>query len=136
MLTFFLRRLGVMALTMFCLTMVVFFLVNLEPNLKKLAIAQTFQRATEEQLESWLERNGYREPFLVRYGQWLGVWPKDPPVDEQGNPVQRFAFCDQPTERAFSGVIQGDFGCSTKFRTEVANKLFPALGATGADGTF
>ena len=43
-----------MLLTMFCLTLVVFFLVNLDPNLKKLAISQTEMRATAEQLESWL----------------------------------------------------------------------------------
>ena len=35
MLAFILRRLGTMVLTMFCLTMVVFFMINLEPNLKQ-----------------------------------------------------------------------------------------------------
>src|SRR4030095_10792308 len=28
-------------------------------------------------------------------------------------------------------VLQGDFGCSTKFKVPVAKKLFPALAATG-----
>ena len=28
-------------------------------------------------------------------------------------------------------MLQGDFGCSTKFRTKATDKLFPALGATG-----
>lgn len=132
MLSFVIRRLGVMALTMLCLTMVVFFLVNLEPNLKKLAISQTNQRATEDQLESWLVRNGYREPFVERYAQWLGVWPKTPSIHpDTGAVIPRFAFCDQPEEPAYSGILQGDFGCSTKFRTTVGEKLFPALGATG-----
>jgi peptide/nickel transport system permease protein len=132
MLSFILRRLGVMALTMLCLTMVVFFLVNLDPNLKKLAISQTNQRATEDQLESWLVRNGYREPFLERYAQWIGLWPKTPAIHpDTGKVIPRFTFCPGPTEPAYSGVLQGDFGCSTKFRTEVADKLFPALGATG-----
>ena len=54
MLAFVLRRLGTMVLTMLCLTMVVFFLINLEPNLKKLAISQTEMRTSAEQLESWL----------------------------------------------------------------------------------
>ena len=40
-----------MALTMLCLTMIVFFLINLEPNLKKLAIA-TGCRTWAEQLET------------------------------------------------------------------------------------
>jgi peptide/nickel transport system permease protein len=132
MLAFVFRRLGVMALTMVCLTMVVFYLVNLEPNLKKLAISQTEMRASAEHLESWLVRNGYREPFLERYAQWIGIWPKTPTIHpDTGAVVPRFRFCSEPTEPAYSGVLQGDFGCSTKFRMAVADKLFPALGATG-----
>ncbi len=131
MLTFITRRLGVMALTMLCLTVVVFYLISLEPNLKKLAISQTEARATQEQLDNWLERNGYRQNFWVRYGQWLGVVQKQPNVDAEGKPVPRFVFCDEASEPVYSGVIQGDFGCSTKFRTTVAAKLWPALRATG-----
>lgn len=132
MLSFILRRLGTIGLTMLCLTLVVFFLINLDPNLKKLAISQTEMRATSEQLESWLERNGYRQNFFVRYGQWLGVMPKQPNIDPAtGQAVPRFSFCNEPSVPKFSGVLQGDFGCSTKFKTPVANKLFPALGATG-----
>ena len=130
MLRFILRRIGVMLLTMICLTLVVFFLVNLNPNLRKLSISQTNMRASNEQIESWLVRNGYRRPFLARYGEWLGVWPKQPAVDENGKPTSRFPFCNEPKTPGFHGVLQGDFGCSTKFRTKVVNKLFPALGAT------
>ncbi len=131
MLQFILRRLGVMALTMFCLTLIVFLLISLEPNLKKLAISQTEARATQEQLDSWLQRNGYRQNFFVRYGQWLGVVKKQPNVNAEGKPEPRFVFCDEPAEPVYSGVFQGDFGCSTKFRTTVSSKLFPALKATG-----
>jgi len=121
-----------MLLTMLCLTLVVFFLVNLDPNLKKLAISQTEMRATADQLDSWLERNGYRENFFVRYGQWLGVVRKQPIVNpETGKVEPRFGVCPQPSEPAFSGILQGDFGCSTKFKVPVAQKLFPALRATG-----
>src|SRR5215510_287868 len=102
---------------MLCLTLIVFFLINLEPNLKKLAISQTEMHATSEQLESWLQKNGYRQNFFVRYGQWLGVLRKQPVIDPAtGQPSARFAFCNQPTVPAFSGVLQGDFGCSTKFK--------------------
>lgn len=132
MFQFVVRRLGVMALTMLCLTFVVFVLVSLEPNLKKLAISQTESRATQEQLDSWLQRNGYRQNLFVRYGQWLGVMPKQPNIDPAtGQAVSRFSFCDEPDVATYSGVIQGDFGCSTKFRTAVSNKLWPALRATG-----
>lgn len=131
MLTFILRRLGVMALTMVCLTLVVFYLVNLEPNLRRLALSQIDMRSTEAHIESWLTRMGYREPFLVRYGQWIGVVQKQPAVDEAGNVVSRFRYCPEPAEPAYSGILQGDFGCSTTFRTTVAERMWPALGATG-----
>ena len=48
MLKFLARRLGIMVLTMFCLSLVVFFFVNLEPNLKRLA---RFKCATFRQIE-------------------------------------------------------------------------------------
>ncbi len=132
MLTFILRRLGVMVLTMLCLTFVVFYLVNLEPNLRRLAISQLDMRASSQDLESWLDRNGYREPLVVRYGQWLGVVQKQPVINPAtGAAMQRYNFCPEPLEPAYSGVIQGDFGCSTKFRVPVAERLGPAIAATG-----
>jgi peptide/nickel transport system permease protein len=132
MLFFLTRRLGVILLTMLCLTLLVFYLVNLNPNLKKLAISQTEMHASSEELESWLIKNGYRRPFIERYAMWLGVWPKQPNVDPAtGVATPRFSFCDEPATARFSGVIQGDFGCSTKFRVKVIDKLWPALRATG-----
>ena len=131
MLAFLFRRLGTMVLTMICLTMVVFFMVNLEPNLKKLAISQLDMRSPPEQIESWLVKNGYRQNFFIRYGQWIGVVKKQPNFDAEGKAVPRFSFCNEPAEARYSGILQGDFGCSTKFKTTVASKLFPALGATG-----
>lgn len=132
MVNFIIRRLGVMALTMVCLTLVVFFLVNLEPNLRKLSISQTNMRASDVQIESWLQNNGYRDGFFARYGAWLGVWPKNPARDvETGEPKPRFRFCNEPAERKVSGILQGDFGCSTKFKKPVIEKIGPALQATG-----
>jgi peptide/nickel transport system permease protein len=132
MLPFLARRLGVMLLTMVCLTLVVFYLVNLEPNLRKLAISQTEMHASSEELESWLARNGYRRPFVERYAAWLGVWPREPSLDPAtGAPLARFSWCDEPKTRTFSGVLEGDFGCSTKFKVKTIRKLGPALEATG-----
>ncbi len=132
MLNFILRRLGAMVLTMLCLTLVVFFMVNLEPNLRKLAISQLDMRSSDEHIESWLVKNGYRDTFFVRYGRWLGVVQKQPYTDPAtGQTAPRFSYCNEPAEPRSSGILQGDFGCSTKFKTTVAAKLFPALGATG-----
>jgi peptide/nickel transport system permease protein len=132
MLKFLARRLGVMALTMFCLSLVVFFFVNLEPNLKKLAIFQTEMRASQQDLENWLQRNGYRDNFFVRYGRWIGVVKQQPVIDPStGQLVPRFRYCDEPAEPAYNGILQGNFGCSTAFKTKVENRMPQALKATG-----
>ena len=101
MLLFVLRRLGVMVATMICLTFVVFYLVNLEPNLKKLALEQNNSRMTEEAVESWLLKEGYRRSILERYAEWIG------------------------------NAATGDFGHSTRFRKPVADVLAPRIGYTG-----
>jgi peptide/nickel transport system permease protein len=132
MLKFLALRLGIMVLTMFCLSLVVFFFVNLEPNLKRLAIFQTQQRATDQDLENWLSRNGYRDNFFVRYGRWIGVVKQQPVVDPNtGEIVPRFRFCDEPAEPAYNGILQGNFGCSTAFKTKIENRLPQGLKATG-----
>jgi len=106
--------------------------VNLDPNLKKLAISQTESRASAEHIESWLSRNGYRQNFFVRYAQWLGVMPKQPNINASTGALEpRFGYCEEPSVATYSGVLQGDFGCSTKFRMKAGDKLFAALGATG-----
>src|SRR5262249_11814466 len=65
-------------------------------------------------------------------GQWLGILKKQPHIDTAtGKPTRRFNFCNDPIEPTYSGILQGDFGCSTKFKTTVAAKLFPGLAATG-----
>src|SRR5260370_6645557 len=120
-----------MLLTMLCLTLAVFYLVNLQPNLRKLAISQTEMHASNEALENWLEKNGYRPPFFVRYAAWLGVWPKQPSIDPAtGVASPRFSYCDEPRTPTLSGVLEGDLGCSTKFKVKVVDKLGPALEAT------
>jgi len=122
----------VMLLTMLCLSLVVFFLVNLDPNLRKLSISQTNMRATDVQIESWLVKNGYRENFFSRYSQWLGISAKQPNVDDStGESTPRFKYCKESAEPVYAGVLQGDFGCSTKFKVKVEDRLFSALKATG-----
>ncbi|RED13049.1 ABC transporter permease [Pontivivens insulae] len=102
MLIFILKRLGVMLLTMFALTLVVFYLTNLEPNLVKLALSAGNMRMTPEEVQLWLENRGYTDPFFYRYFSWLG------------------------------GVLTGDWGMSTRFDTEVGPFIAGRLAATGA----
>lgn len=132
MLNFFIRRFAVMGLTMLCLTFVVFFFVNLEPNLRKLSISQTNMRATDEMVEGWLQRNGYRDNFFIQYGRWIGVVQKQPNINpETGEAESRFAYCDDPAVAQYSGVLQGDLGCSTSFKKSVNSRLWDGLKATG-----
>ncbi len=75
MLMFILRRLGVMLLTAFALTFIVFSLTNLQPNLEKLAKSEASVRMTDDQVVSWIANNGFDTPMISRYGQWLGLVP-------------------------------------------------------------
>jgi len=130
---FILKRLGVMVLTALCLTFVVFFLTNLHPNLEKLAKTEANNRMTDAQVESWLERNGYNEPVLLRYGQWLGVVPGWTRTSDEGAITGRCISSKVPADVAprFCGVLQGDFGMSTVFKEPVGVIIERRLSLTG-----
>ncbi len=101
MFIFILRRIGAMLATMLALTFIVFYLVNLPGNLEKIAKTEGNMRMTDEQVASWLEKEGYNRPFLVRYGEWV------------------------------SGTVQGDMGWSRVFRKPVSEVVSERLGHTG-----
>lgn len=133
MLWFILKRLGVMLLTALCLTFVVFFLTNLHPNLEKLAKTEANNRMTDAQVASWLERNGYTEPVMLRYGQWLGVVPGWTRTDDEGKTTGRCISSGMSAQEAprFCGVLQGDFGFSTVFKEPVGVIIERRLSLTG-----
>ncbi|WP_172295174.1 ABC transporter permease [Pseudoruegeria sp. HB172150] len=130
---FILRRLGIMILTALCLTFIVFFLTNLYPNLEKLAKTQGNQRMSDEQVEVWLANRGYDRNLFVKYGEWLGVLPGY--VIEGNDGVVRgrcFPQGGSPEDApTFCGVLQGDWGWSTRFREPVQDIVFKRLGLTG-----
>jgi peptide/nickel transport system permease protein len=101
MLIFVLRRIGAMLATMFALTFIVFYLVNLPGNLEKIAKSEGNMRMTDAQVASWLDKEGYNRPFLIRYGEWI------------------------------TGTIQGDMGYSRVFRKPVSEVVGERLGDTG-----
>lgn len=101
MFVFILRRIGAMLATMFALTFIVFYLVNLPGNLEKIAKTEGSMRMTDEQVASWLEKEGFNRPFLVRYGEWV------------------------------AGTVQGDMGWSRVFRKPVSEVVSQRLGYTG-----
>ncbi|MBF9029897.1 ABC transporter permease subunit [Rhodobacterales bacterium HKCCE3408] len=131
---FILKRIGVMALTALCLTFIVFYLTNLAPNLEKLAKTQGNARMTDEQVESWLARNGYDQPIVSRYGEWLGIVPGWTRVDPETSELTGRCIdpgMDPETAPTYCGVLQGDFGYSTVSDDEVAAIIGGRLLLTG-----
>jgi peptide/nickel transport system permease protein len=121
---FILRRFGVMILTALCLTFVVFFLTNLYPNLEKLAKTQGNARMTDAEVASWLDRNGYGGPMIMRYGEWLGVVPGWTQREAETGTITGRCIdpgMDPAEAPRFCGLLQGDWGYSTVSDDEVAN---------------
>ena len=90
-----------MIATMLALTFIVFYLVNLPGNLEKIAKSEGNMRMTDEQVASWLDKEGYNRPFLTQYAEWVG------------------------------GTVQGDMGYSRVFRKPVNEVVSERLGYTG-----
>ena len=132
MLIFTLRRLGVMLLTAIALTFVVFFMTNLPPNLEKLAKSEASVRMADDAVVQWLDRNGFSQPLLVRYGEWLGVVPGWTRTADDGTITGRCISADRPADVAPTrcGVLQGEWGRSTVFKQPVSEILARGLGAT------
>lgn len=132
---FILRRSGVMILTALCLTFIVFTLTNLAPNLEKLAKTQGNFRMSDEAVTSWLNNNGYGQPTVVKYGQWLGVLPGWTRSTEDGETGRCMTGVVTQAEAAeapqFCGIIQGEWGYSTRFKDDVSGIVLQRLGNTG-----
>ena len=135
MVSFLLRRIGLMLVTALCLTFVVFYLTNLPAKLETLAKTQAGSRISDAEVASWLDRNGYNQPLLVRYGEWLGVsqgWTRQ---STDGAVTGRCYMLTGTTEPGAApprcGLIQGYWGNSTRFRAPVSEVIGARLGATG-----
>ncbi len=133
MLIFIARRLGIMVLTAFVLTFVVFFLTNLQPNLEKLARQEGSVRMSDEAVDDWIIQNGHSGSVFARYGQWLGLVPGWTYTDEKAVTRGRCIEVRQDPADAprFCGILQGDWGYSTFFRKDVLPSLTDKLAATG-----
>jgi len=131
-LRFLVRRVIAMVVTALCLTFVVFWLTNLGPNLEKVAKTEAGSRITDDDVASWLEKNGYDRPVLVRYGEWLGVvpgWTREADGIVTGRCVRLSE--DPAAVPRFCGILQGEWGFSRVFRSEVADVIGRSLALTG-----
>ena len=132
MISFVLRRIGVMILTAIALTFIVFFMTNLPPNLEKLAKSEASVRMEDSAVDSWLAENGYGGSVFRRYGEWLGFMPGWVRTDKEG--IVRGRCIERGSDPAlaatYCGVIQGEWGRSTVFKRPVSEILGRGLGAT------
>jgi peptide/nickel transport system permease protein len=64
------KRLGIMVLTMFAVSLLLFLLLEFSPG--SVATKVLGQFASEEQKNLWLEQRGYFEPVWYRYFAWAG----------------------------------------------------------------
>ena len=132
--TFLLKRSGVMLLTALCLTFIVFYLTNLDPNLEKLVKTQLDMRTSDAQVEAYLERNGYRQNLLKRYGEWLGVapgWTHTNPETSEATGRCIPPGSDPSKAPSFCGILQGNWGFSTVFKEDIGSLIAGKLGLTG-----
>ena len=102
MLIFIARRLGQMLLIMIVVTIILFTIF--EFNKMNVAGQVLGPYTTEEQRQIWLEQQGYMEPAVGRYFEWVG------------------------------GVLQGDFGYSHQLRVPVNEVLWDRLRMTAILG--
>ena len=130
---FILRRVATMLLTALCMTFIVFYLTNLPPNLEKLAKSEASSRMTDDEVERWIERNGFGSSVFTRYGEWLGGVPGWTNTEAdgavRGRCVDRAA--DGEDVPRFCGVLQGHWGWSTVFKQPVGEIVATRLGLTG-----
>jgi peptide/nickel transport system permease protein len=132
MLAFLVRRSLSMIVTALCLTFIVFWLTNLGPNLEKIAKTEAGSRISDEEVASWLEKNGFGGPLIARYGEWLGILPGWTVTEEDGTGRGR---CVEPGQELASssrycGILQGDWGESRVFRAEVIDVVARGLSLT------
>ena len=130
---FLTKRIGLMALTSLCLTFVVFFLTNLQPNLEKLAKTQANNRMTDDQVVSWLTRNGYDRNLFFRYGEWLGVVSGWQSTEDDGKVVGKCAYLKKDFGHVpnYCGLLQGKLGYTSLFQGKVEEIIGKRLLLTG-----
>ncbi|NIZ08837.1 ABC transporter permease [Pseudooceanicola sp. HF7] len=133
MLLFLLKRTGTMILTTLCLSFIVFFLTNLPPNLEKVAKFAGNSRMSDEEVDRWLENNGFEQPMIVRYGEWLGVVPGWTHETADGKVSGRCIESGMVAQEApdFCGILQGEWGESRVFREDVSTIVAIRLAQTG-----
>jgi len=95
MLTYTIRRLLIMIPTLLVISLVTFSIIKLPPGdflSNRIAeLRSQGDKAALERVEFLRKQYGLDKPFIEQYSVWIGIWP---------------------SERGFSGLLQGDWGWS------------------------
>ena len=95
MLTYTIRRLLIMIPTLLVISLVTFSIIKLPPGdflTNQIAeLRSQGDKAALERVDFLRKQYGLDKPFIEQYAVWVGIWP---------------------TERGFSGLLQGDWGWS------------------------
>ena len=95
MLTYTIRRMLIMIPTLLVISLVTFSIIKLPPGdylSNQIAeLRSQGDKAALERVEFLRKQYGLDKPFIEQYAVWVGIWP---------------------TERGFSGLLQGDWGWS------------------------
>jgi peptide/nickel transport system permease protein len=95
MLTYTIRRLLIMIPTLLVISLVTFSIIKLPPgdflSNQISELRSQGDKAALERVEFLRKQYGLDKPFIEQYAVWVGIWP---------------------TERGFSGLLQGDWGWS------------------------
>src|SRR5580704_5588008 len=122
MVTFLVRRLVMMALTMLVASLVVFAVSEFTPG--SVARKSLGPFATQQQVDILTERLKADDPVLMRYGRWLGVLVGAIP-DPLQDPANGLNFTDPRGPRYF-----GNFGYSTLYKLPVNDVMWDRLANT------
>ena len=112
MLSYTVRRVLIMIPTLLVISFITFSIIKLPPGdflTNQIAELQSQgDKAALERVEFMRKQYGLDKPFIEQYAVWIGIWPKE--VGSEGR-------------RAFSGLLQGDWGWSFEYDLPVADVI-------------
>ena len=116
MFAYIVRRLLLMPILLFGVTILVFGMISLLSPDERLALYLRDIPRSEAQAEVLIKKYGLDQPFLVQYGNWLFGREVEDPAGGGGKMIQ-------------GGILRGDFGYSKSGSDTIANiikRRFPA----------
>ncbi|MCF3934482.1 ABC transporter permease [Acuticoccus sp. M5D2P5] len=110
MIAYVLRRLAGMVPTLFIISLLIFFIIELPPGdylTNQISQLQAQGEAASVAKLEFLRREfALDRPFLERYGVWVGIWPG---------------------QHGFDGILQGNWGWSFEFQKPVGDVVSGSL---------